>query len=1106
MLAAAAVAGAGLILAPVAGAYTADPAPAGAVIGAPGDSVPVQSEELSIAPGMELTTFSSLEADGWTSGSVLAIDAAADVTFDYQFSGEVTQQQTVRAGAERDGATAAINGDFFDINNSYAPLGVGMSRDLGVVNGPSPGRNQAVAVTESGALELAQIFLEGEVAVDGDAAFGLDGVNTYRLPAGGVGVFTSVWGDYTRAESVGGSSTTAEVTVVDGVVTDVGTEIGGGEIAENTQVFVGREAGAEALLALEPGMRIDVTYGLRSDVDDIVAAVGGNQVLVKDGEPQTFSDTAVHPRTALGVSEDGSQVFMVVIDGRQAHARGMSLAELGEFMHSLGAHDALNLDGGGSSTMVVRDPATPDHDVVNSPSDGSERQVSNGLAIFAGGGTGTLAGFRMSTEANSERVFPGLSRTVSALGHDEAHDPVEAAPSWTAEGDAVEISGDGATAKVTGVQPGEAKVVASEGDAVGELEITVLDELAWIDPSATLVPLADADSTGRIELTGYDAAGFRTTIEPADLEVSGGDGVVELIPDTTGYTVDPLSDDGSALLTFAVDGVEAQVAVTVGLVEETVADFSDAADWTVSFARASGTIEPTEGPDGRSGVRMSYDFTGPNTRAAYAAPPERFELPGQPQTVNAWVEGDGNGSWIRMRLYDAQGTLITLNGGYTTFTGWQKLSFSVPEGTQYPLTFRDIYSVEPRGDARYNGETSFSDISVEIAPDVELPSPERFEDPVVITDGTNDDATQRIAVMNDAQFVGRNPDSDIVAAARRTLREIVAADPDVLIINGDFVDEAAPEDFALARKILDEELGEADFPWYYVPGNHEIQGGPIENFIEEFGDTQHIFDIDGTRVVTLNTAYGTLRAGGREFDQILALREALDDAAEDPSVTGVVVAGHHPPNDPLPTANSQLADRMEAAMLETWLADFEAESGKQAIYVGGHAGVFDASSVDGVPYLVVGNSGKGPASTPDNGGFTGWTLLGIQPQHADHPQGGRASGGSSGGKWLSVEILPRVDTLTLDVPGRLPVGQTGEVSAEVVQDDGARTVPVEWPVSADWSGRGVHVGDPEDAEPGDFVALDPATGTLTALKAGATQLSVTVNGETATERIQVSPR
>ncbi|WP_166355870.1 phosphodiester glycosidase family protein [Phytoactinopolyspora limicola] len=1102
-----ALVGAVLVAPPLAGAEPSGPPHTTPV---PGPSVPYLDDELTIAPGLELSTFQSLEADGWTSGSVLTVDVDADLSFDYQYSGAVTELETIRAGAERTGATAAINADFFDINNSNAPLGPGISRDGGLVNAPVAGRHQAVAVTEAGAVQLAQIFLEGRLTIAGGPTLELDGVNTYRLPADGIGLFTPLWGEYTRADSVAGAADVAEVTVVDGVVADVNDEAGAGRIDADTVVVVGAGAGARALLELDAGDQVEITYAPRSDLDDIAVAVGGSHVLVRDGVPQTFSDTAVHPRTAVGVSEDGTEVFLVVIDGRQAHARGMSLTELGEFMHGLGAHDALNVDGGGSSTMVVREPGTADHDVVNSPSDGEERSVANGLAVFAGAGSGELAGFRLLPAANSTRVFPGLTRTVTALGHDEAREPVDANPEWTVDATAASVESAGPVATITGVEPGLATVTATDGDVREEIDITVLDDLAWMAPSATLVPLADEDSTGRIELTGYDATGYRAALEPADVSISGGDGVVELVADDTGFTVEPLTSDASALLTFEAAGARAQVAVTIGLVSETVADFDDAGDWTISFARATGAIEPTDGPDGQSGIRLTYDFSGANTRAAYAAPPQPFELPGQPQAVKAWVHGDGNGSWIRMRLYDAQGTLMTLNGGYTTYTGWEQLTFEVPPGTEYPLEFRDIYSVEPRGDARYHGETSFSDITVEVAPDVELPVRQRYQDPVIVANGTADGASQLIAVMNDSQFVGRDPDSDIVQAARRTLQEIVAAGPDVLIINGDFVDEAAPEDFALARRILDEELGEADFPWYYVPGNHEIQGGPIDNFIAEFGDTQHVFDLDGTRIITMNTAYGTLRAGGREFDQIAVLRQALDDAAADPSITGVVVAGHHPPNDPQPTANSQLADRREAAMLETWLADFSAESGKPAAYVAGHAGVFHASSVDGVPYLVVGNSGKGPAGTASDGGFTGWAMLGVEPRFADEtpsrPGRGseRARGGphaaSDAARWLTVEVKPRVDEVTLDAPERLPIGRPAPVAATFQQDDG-RTVPVAWPASAQWSGRGVHVGDPESADPRDVVALDPQAGTVTALRNGIARLTVTVNGETATQTI-----
>ncbi|WP_141711660.1 phosphodiester glycosidase family protein [Jiangella alba] len=1094
-LAAAVLLTGGLLVVPAAAAVEPDD------LTRPGESVLADTGRQAIAPGMELTTFSRLEDGGWNAGSVLEVDLDSGVTLDYQYSGEVTTTATVRSLAEASGATAAINGDFYDINNSNAPLGAGVSRDEGVVTGPTAGHENALAVSSSGAAALAQVFLEGTAVTGDGVSLRLAGVNTFALPADGVGVFTSQWGGYTRANTVGAATNRAEVTVVDGVVTAVGTTLGAGPIAPGTVVLVGRDAGAASLLALAPGDTVDVSYAPRSDLEDVVVAVGGNHLLVDDGVQRSFTDTEPAARTAIGLSEDGRTMYLVSLDGKQAHSRGMTLTEFAELMADLGAYDALNIDGGGSSTLVVRDPGTDDHTVVNSPSDGGERSVANGLALFAAEGSGELDGFRVlaGDEENTDRVFPGLTRTVEARGHDETFAPVEARPRWTTSDRRVASVLRGATpdtAVVTGIAPGDADVRADLRGSAGALGITVLGELRRLEPTATLLPLAGAGSTGSLALTGYDIDGYRAPIEPADVTVTGGEGVVELVPDGAGFSVRPLVETGSALVTLTAAGVSTSVAVTVGLTEEPAATFGDAASWTVSFARATGTIAPAQGPDGRDGIRLTYDFTGPNTRAAYAAPPAQFTLPGQPQTIKAWVNGDGQGTWIRMRVYDPNGTLLTLNGGYTTFTGWQQLTFPVPAGTQYPLRFRDVYAVEASGARSYTGTTAFSDITVEIAPEVELPATERFADPVIVTNGSADDAGQRIAVMSDSQFVGRDPDSDIVQAARRTLREIVAEDPDALVINGDLVDEAAPVDFDLARRVLDEELAGVDFPWYYVPGNHEVQGGPIGNFIDEFGATQHTADLatdDGTtRVITLNSAFGTLRGGG--FAQLAELRRALDEAAADDDVTGVLVFAHHPPNDPLPTANSQLADRREAAMLETWLAGFEASSDKSAAFVGAHAGVFDAGSVDGVPFLVNGNSGKGPASTPDNGGFTGWTLLGLDPAFGDR---------GDDDAWLTAEVRARVDAIALTAPATLAPGATGAVSATVEQD-GTRTVPVRWPMSAQWGGTAVHVGPADTAPRWAVVAVDPAAGTVQGLRPGAATVSVTVNGETATRQIDVA--
>jgi exopolysaccharide biosynthesis protein len=84
-----------------------------------------------------------------------------------------------------------------------------------------------------------------------------------------------------------------------------------------------------------------------------------------------------HPRTAVGLSKDGKTLYLVVADGRRSGVPGMTLAELASFFtEKLGACSAINLDGGGSTTMTINGK------IVNRPSDGVERPVGNHLAVI----------------------------------------------------------------------------------------------------------------------------------------------------------------------------------------------------------------------------------------------------------------------------------------------------------------------------------------------------------------------------------------------------------------------------------------------------------------------------------------------------------------------------------------------------------------------------------------------------------------------------------------------------------------------------------------------------------------------------------------------------
>jgi Phosphodiester glycosidase len=385
------------------GAGTADAA---------GSAVAVSyAQRVEVAPGVEYQEFAVTASHGQVDGHLVSVDLREPhVGVDLLHAPSVAQREPVSELADAQGAVAGVNGDFFNISETHAgvePTGSsdgpaiadGRQLKAAVPNGqrfgpalpPGTSTQDVIGVGVDGTARLDRLTLAGSAVTPG-GTIPVRGLNQYAVPVGGVGAFTPDWGTVSRVRATCGtdkvrsapcSTDTYEVTVAHGVVTAVSDTPGSGAIAPGAVVLVGREAGADALRALSPGDRVRVSYHLAEQGRvPLRFAVGGFPIL-RDGAPLAGLDTVTAAtRTAAGFGSGGHRFYLLALDGAAETSAGLTISELSSLMRDVGADAAVNLDGGGSTTLVTRDPGATGVTVRNHPGGGAERPVPNGIGIF----------------------------------------------------------------------------------------------------------------------------------------------------------------------------------------------------------------------------------------------------------------------------------------------------------------------------------------------------------------------------------------------------------------------------------------------------------------------------------------------------------------------------------------------------------------------------------------------------------------------------------------------------------------------------------------------------------------------------------------------------
>ncbi|OAR27732.1 hypothetical protein A8W25_05055 [Streptomyces sp. ERV7] len=366
---------------------------------------------VAVAPGVSYRSFTVTASHGLTRGHLVVAELNnPHVKVDLLTPGAVAARAKVTAMADARDAIAAVNGDFFHISETQHPgvEATGASSGPAIASGrplkaavpdgqrfgpalpPGTSARDVIGVGPARTGRLDRLTLEGTVDT-GRGGLRLDGLNQYAVPVDGVGAFTAKWGSASRARAACGTDTargapctkdTYEVTVRRGRVVNTSTVPGSGPVPVGTFVLVGREKGAQALHALKPGDRAGLSYRLRGLRGPLAFAVGGMPVLRARTPLNGLDDLTAATRTGAGIGNRGHRLYLVALNGAAENDAGLTLAELARLLRDMGADDAVNLDGGGSSTLATRGPGDPGVVVRNRPPGSFERAVANGVGIF----------------------------------------------------------------------------------------------------------------------------------------------------------------------------------------------------------------------------------------------------------------------------------------------------------------------------------------------------------------------------------------------------------------------------------------------------------------------------------------------------------------------------------------------------------------------------------------------------------------------------------------------------------------------------------------------------------------------------------------------------
>lgn len=473
--------------------------------------------------------------------------------------------------------------------------------------------------------------------------------------------------------------------------------VGSGNTGFGSDQFVLSGHGSAASFVagnIVPGDTCALVLSMAGAPEKLTSMIGGYFQIIYDGVSYINSGSSDgntnfasdrHPRTAAGYSEDRSKLYLVTVDGRQAGSIGMSLPELADFMLNYDIFEAINLDGGGSTTMVINGK------VVNLPSDVSgERSVANALLVISSAPEGSLNTIRIQPDELKMKF--ASTRNLVLNAYDEFSSLMEVDTSlvnW-------ELTND-----IGQIDPGH-NFIANGSETSGYIKATYMGMQDSIHVSILPVDafrLSPATiMTDSIIPVQYRA--FVSKLNSTEYELAPGYLNWSLINEEVGSIsqegIFKGKKTGATQVEAEIGGVKAQAELTVEIYEETelLDNMELPESWTTytEFIDSLGISFSEENhTEGSGGFEIYYQFTYIG-RIPYFCMLKTIPVKGIPDSV--WIDSRFNGEQYRVsfNMSNAASTTRSMYSDFTQYTGVSPIGAQVKtqDIEYYPYEFDEL--------------------------------------------------------------------------------------------------------------------------------------------------------------------------------------------------------------------------------------------------------------------------------------------------------------------------------------------------------------------------------------------------------------------------------